>query len=802
MVKLYGYELYKVVSRRLFWCLLTGALAVCAFLYGSGQSASLSREESYEVQALSESLMALPDGERTEKIAQELLETEIRRTVRSAGESEFGDIFLEYYRESYPELVAQIEAESDAADAEELRSDYLVWYELQTENENIVNYPAFIEAVQANAQRMASSTLFSKPGTFSRANVEKTAADYEGLGSRKLSLGLSKGVTSVTSFLAGDLIVLMLVLIMTVLVFFDEYRKGMLPVLRSCRNGRGAVIGSKLAAVCTLSLAAAGLYTGLMLGYGAYRYGFGDLGRALQSLPEFRDCTLKITVGGYLAAAFAVKAAVFLGAGLFFSLVFVLFQQNVATVLIVSLAPLVTALILYTFIRPSFILNHLKYINPFFWLDGTKLFGYYVNLNIVGVPIHALTCLPVAQSLIWVLCTLAACIRFVTDRAAAKKPLPERILEKASHRLRGRDKTAALFWNEGYKLMVQERLLILLVLVLGLSLYLVHGYHDLTFSEDDAVYRMYMKELSGEATEETWENYRAIAEEYETLDDQIEAIRQQKENGEITGLEMRGQIEYLQDTVGRRINAFAKVQQEAEYIAMLQEAGEPGWFVDSVSAAIILNSPKMELKYSMIYVAAAILCASGLYATEIKRDLLGLFQTTRRGRGSLTATKLIWMVLTVLVLYAAVFVPFWIYLYRNLGTLPLNAPMRCLQEYAGFSGGLTIGGALAIRCGWILLCGLAGACLTVALSLILYNRVTALVLGELVFALPLLLQWLGVDVSSFTAAAAPMVTETLKRPYAATVIGIGFSATVLLGELGICAILNRTVYGKQRRKPK
>ena len=41
--------------------------------------------------------------------------------------------------------------------------------------------------------------------------------------------------------------------------------------------------------------------------------------------------------------------------------------------------------------------HHLKFINPFFWLDGTALFGTYINLNFFGRPVSALMLTPVVS---------------------------------------------------------------------------------------------------------------------------------------------------------------------------------------------------------------------------------------------------------------------------------------------------------------------------------------------------------------------------------------------------------------------
>ena len=799
-MKIYLYELYKLLSRRLFWALLAGVLAVCAFLYLNGQAEGLDRESSYAVEAYAENLNGLPIEERTTQIENGLVTASIRSAILSAQDSVFGDIFLELYREQYPEQFARIEAEGVTQDGEALRQQILLWTELKRENDSIVSYPAFIAAVQANAAQMSESSLFGKPGTFSYANAEQTAADYEGLENLELRLGLSVGVTSVSSFLPGELLMLLFALTVCILSFFGGYRRGMLSILHSCKHGRGSLIGGKLAAVTTVCLFGGVLYAVLMLFLGAYRYGYGDLTRAIQSLPEFRDCTLALSVGQYMTLAFAIKTSVFVGAGLYFCAVFTMFKENVGTVMFVSLLPLSVFLVLSKVLRSSFILNHFKYINPFFWLDGTALYGQYINLNFFSMPVRALSILPVAQGLLCMLSITFACVRFINDRAVRRTSLSERAAAALSARLRRRDKTVSLFKNEGYKLMFQEKLLVLLLLVLTLSLYIVTGYHTMTFNENDALYRQYLLTLSGEASEEAWAQYRELAEEYETLDQQIEELRQQWADGKITGLEMQMQIDVIENTIGRREQAFSLVRRDAEYVQELQESGRTAWFVDQISGKVFMDSSGVELKNAVLFFATAVFCASALYGAELRRDLMGLFCSTPRGRGDVAVRKFLWLTLLVMGIYISVYTPYWIYLVHNLGTLPWRANLYSLQEYVNYQGSLTIGRAFLLRAVCTFMVGLAGAMVTAALSLKLKNRVAALVLGLVLLCVPVCLQWAGVELRSFTSAGAPMLCNTLKTPGALAGIQIMLFSSVLLAAISVIVILGH-IGALRRRKP-
>lgn len=100
-----------------------------------------------------------------------------------------------------------------------------------------------------------------------------------------------------------------------------------------------------------------------------FLYGSTDLSVNIQSISEFRNCTLTVTAGQFLILfAFAKIMGTFVISS-FLALVFIIFSSS-ATMYLTGLVIIGAEYLLYTLIGQNSFLNLLKYINIFYILDG------------------------------------------------------------------------------------------------------------------------------------------------------------------------------------------------------------------------------------------------------------------------------------------------------------------------------------------------------------------------------------------------------------------------------------------------
>lgn len=756
------YELYKVLSRGIFWCLLLACIAVCAFLYLNGQQYYISREDIEKSGGIINSYAGVPEDEIIADAEEKLKELSLRQTrlyYEQEPDNFVWSMQMEIEQLENPELYEKVMSAPETMTHEELSSESFAYHHLQQQLEYKQSYQDFLAAVKENADRMTSSTIFGKPGTFYYNNVVKTAETFERMENTEIGYGVGNGVTSVTQFIAGDVLLLFMVFTLVVMVFYDEYRKGLFTIIRSCKNGRGEVICAKLTTVAVLTAVIAVMYSALMIFLGGYRYGYGDLSRTIQSVQEFRNCVFHISVGQYLALAFIIKGLLFMGAALFFSFVFTVFKNNVVTVVIVALGPIAVLWILYAVIPSSFVLNHFKYINPFYWLDSVKLFGNYLNLNFFTLPVNIFTILCPALAVLIAGSAAGASVRFITDRTIAKKPLIERIINRTSQSVRRRSKTASIILSEGFKFFVQEKVLIMLLAVLAFSLYIVSGYTEITFREEEQVYRKYMYRLSGKVTEEKLEYYDGIANEY------LQAGNQSAQPG----------------GTGYRYAGFLLVEQDLEYLRQLESMGIEGYFTDQLTAKAYFDSDNVGLKNGVIFMAAVILCISSLYGSEVKKNMTPLLKSTPRGRGQLVAAKYLWAFSSVIIIYGLVYIPYYIYVYESVGVIPLSAPLQNYGFYETVQYNMTFGELIALHIMCVIINGLTAAALVAGVSVKLKNRVLAMIISTALICVPLLLQIRGIDMRWFSMNNGFLLFDTITYSGAVGKVLIQQGVILLIG---------------------
>src|SRR5690606_15683360 len=126
-----------------------------------------------------------------------------------------------------------------------------------------------------------------KPGTFAYRNIQQTPDDFAHLKGNELQFDVSKGVTMATQFMATDVIAVLMIFVVIVLLITREKEQRCLGLIKTTYKGRGPLVASKLLAVviaCVLIVIA--LYT-VNFTLAGYTYGFGDVGRWIQSVDGY-----------------------------------------------------------------------------------------------------------------------------------------------------------------------------------------------------------------------------------------------------------------------------------------------------------------------------------------------------------------------------------------------------------------------------------------------------------------------------------------------------------------------------------
>ena len=258
--------------------------------------------------------------------------------------------------------------------------------ELQTEAEYAAGYSKYLSSVQSNAETMSHSVIFSKPGFFSSRNLEKTAKDFENILDVNVKFGANSGLEKWLGFKLGDYFHL-LAMVLFVMAFLEERRRGLWPVVRTARGGRARLGVTRLGILLAASLLATVLFDAVPLIISlSLNGGWGGLGRPMQSVMSFETCPIKASIAGWLGIYFTTRVlfGAFLGV-LIWCILGML--SNIQFSMSVLGVILVAEFVLYEYLPVQSILNGFKYVNIFSFVHTSTLFTEYLNVNMLGFPV-------------------------------------------------------------------------------------------------------------------------------------------------------------------------------------------------------------------------------------------------------------------------------------------------------------------------------------------------------------------------------------------------------------------------------
>ncbi len=266
-------------------------------------------------------------------------------------------------------------------------------HEVAEDAEYFADYTDYLKKVQKQTEEQSKTSIFGKKNSFSLRNLQKTAKEFGRLlglnGSSdpvEVRFGNNTGIEKWLDFKLGDYFGLLLLTIF-VMAFLEERKKGLWSIVRTAKGGRRMLGIHRVLILLTVSILSVLLLNLLPLTLSCMlQGGHTDLSRPIQSVQSFRTCTVRCTIGGWIALYTGVKIL----AGLFLGLFVWLIMGSVSNVQL-SLAVLLPVLgaeyALFIFLPVQSIFNPFKYLNLFSYVHTSSLYTEYLNINIFGFPI-------------------------------------------------------------------------------------------------------------------------------------------------------------------------------------------------------------------------------------------------------------------------------------------------------------------------------------------------------------------------------------------------------------------------------
>ena len=401
-MRIFRGELIKHIFNKTVWFILLSFLAISIFLFA---------QEAHSVTKMNSDLMDSYSDipvEEAINIARKQRETNDLQLALQNFRSVYQDeqlaeeALLEYASSFYGEnvTISEFLKSQSEVDVSRLEAEYEQLYFVISQLEYVQSYSEFIASMKQRTQDMLKSSLFNSKETYALRNILKTQSDFDDMKDIKLSIGNDAGIVTMSNFIYGDILLIAFVFVLSYYIFSVEREQGLLKILKSTAKGRLPVIFSKIVVLLLLTFLGFTVIYGSIILMTNKMLGFGDLSRYIQSISVFRDCSIALTVVEYLLFFLFIKLLVILLVALILALFFQLSKSS-TLIYILILGFSCVEYLLYTLIHPASVLNLLKYINVFSFLDTFGMFKIYTNINFFGYP-HGRVYLTIVTAIIFI----------------------------------------------------------------------------------------------------------------------------------------------------------------------------------------------------------------------------------------------------------------------------------------------------------------------------------------------------------------------------------------------------------------
>lgn len=660
-MRLYINECVKAFCRRStigIFLALTVLNGVLLWVYESSKKDQLYTAAQYR--AVYDSIEGLNADEAFDKLSaksDELRAMEMisfGEDISYLDESIDSEAMLEKYNsKSYLEFTDNIFTEQD------LISDVL------KEVHACAEYDSYLIGIDEQARKMTGISLFADPDSFSYKNIAKTPGDFAHLKGSTLTPAPSKGVDMATGFQATDIAAFLMIMTVIVNIVTREKELEQTVLSRTTYKGRMSLGIAKLMTCFTAALAALILLYSVNFALGFFTYGYGDLGRQIQSVYSFNGSDLKISVIRYLGLFLFAKLGAFC---LFAALIYMITSVSNSSVKVYAILAVILAAeaVMYYTIPSASYLCPFKYINLIAFANTHDILAQYLNLNIFGEPFGYKVIFVISVIVLLLTFSILAVIFY------AKQAVIQNRTKRITFSIfKGRN--TSLFLQECYKIFIGGKVLFILFAFGAFVWYSYTPINEKFASADEIYYKQYMLKLEGELTPE---KEQFLTNEQRKFEQAQSDMQQEFANGNVFAA-MKYQNILAPQT------AFERVREHTEYL----KTTDSGEFVYDSGYKLLTGDVSAGNKDATLALTALVMLICTLtyvYSIEYKTGAAVLLRTSPRGRGTIFVRKFLIGLIIVTVIYALTYAPYFYNVLHAYGTRQLSASACSMEHLTGW----------------------------------------------------------------------------------------------------------------------
>lgn len=612
------------------------------------------------------------------------------------------------------------------------QADELGFYEADLEEQKryLDSYREFISQMQDRSKAMEN--VISEGNHYLTDNIRKTCHDFSAVAKASVTVDNCFGIKALAEYQYGIFFAISFQGVLTWYLLFYERNRKLFILIKGCKNGHHVTAYSKL----FLLLSGGVLYTLLqetsVVLFLKWMYGYGNMNRPVQSVSLFRNCPYVLSVGQ------AIGLLIFLRVGLSLLTGTVLFMAGMLVksetgAFIVMMLPMICEYAAYHFIAVTGTLRVCKIINPFFYWDMRQALGSYVNFNFGG---HAIGKNEVAVSvflIIYVVCCASGINLFHRTCQISDSGRLETLIIRLRKKWSVLGHRRNLVYYEFYKLLIQQKKGIVIIIALWLMMQNVFAVYEPQYyaTAKDAAYHMYLKNLSGQLTEETLEQVENEKRRLEQLQEPSRESAEMSGTDEIDRLLMQLEWQRLHE-------GFQELTDQIRGLSEKEGKLSEKYLLDEKAYLDIWGNVTHEVLTWYVGAVLLLFLLGGIYGAGEESNLIPLIRSTRRGREVLERSKDLAAIICVVFVYLVMAAPLFLKL-QNIDGFATAGQKMCNLVNWNCESSITLGWyetfVFVLKFGSFLAVGILGRTLYKKLK----QRIPALLMGSGILIIVVLL---------------------------------------------------------------
>ena len=504
--------------------------------------------------------------------------------------------------------------------------------------EYIDGYADYVNSVHENVAVMRENPLFNNEESFVYRNLIKTGDDYAGLTGITPVIGENRGIVTLLNFNLTSF-VLLLVGIYIVLCFMAERQKGLYLLIRCTYKGRMQLSLQRIGILGVGILTAALLLFGSTLLMSMRLFPGCDMGRPIQSVPEFGSVTGHYSIGGFLLLFFLKKAIGCLLTCLLLYFCMSIFRSSLCIIIFFLL--FAGEYGLYALIIPTGKWSAFKYLNLYTYVFCGTEYAHYYNLNVFGHPLNIAAGADVLAFIGTVVMILFCLIRYAVQYPKSEyKSLW--FVEKIRTFVSRHKPSYPLFLWELKKVLFSQKALFIFVILFYLAFSASTEANYLDFRSRYITH--WYEELAGKIDEEKITEIRDKKIELEIKIEKLEISIQRLEENLIRNIMTGKGTDYISGLISERRELMEEYKKELKGISVVLEQAEAGLefylktgiapeLIDPTAYELLLYNDKRTILRNYLYtLLTVVLMLSGIMAFEKASNMEMLLNSLYKGR--------------------------------------------------------------------------------------------------------------------------------------------------------------------------